>query len=36
MNEWDFAYLVDVPDRKVVREVNKEQLLSEYKIKAPY
>ena len=36
MNEWDFAYLVDVPDRKVVREVNKVQLLSEYKIKAPY
>ena len=36
INEWDFAYLVDVPDRKVVREVNKVQLLSEYKIKARY
>lgn len=36
INEWDFAYLVDVPDRKVVREVNKVQLLSEYKIKTRY
>jgi len=33
--EWDFAYLVDVPNRKVVREVDKEHLLSEYKIKLP-
>jgi hypothetical protein len=30
--EWDFAYLIDVPDRKVLREVDKEQLLSEFTI----
>jgi hypothetical protein len=34
--EWDFAYLVDISDMKVIHEVDKEQLLSEYKIKAPY
>lgn len=33
--EWDFAYLVNVPGEKVTREVNKEQLLSEYKIAIP-
>ena len=33
--EWDSAYLVDVPNAKVTHEVDKEQLLSEYKIKAP-
>jgi len=31
VREWDFGYLVD----KVVREVDKDQLLSEYKIKVP-
>lgn len=31
--EWDLAYLVDVPNRKVIRAVNKQQLLSEYKIR---
>lgn len=34
--EWDFAYLVDVPHTTVIHAVDKEQLLSEYKIKAPY
>lgn len=33
--EWDFAYLVDVPNRKILREVDKEQLLLEYKIMVP-
>src|SRR5208337_1377679 len=33
INDWYFAYLVDVPNGKVVREVGKDQLLSEYKIK---
>jgi hypothetical protein len=33
LKEWDVAYLVDVPNEKVVREVGKDQLLSEYKIK---
>jgi hypothetical protein len=31
--EWDVAYLVNVPSTKVMYEVGKEQLLSEYKIK---
>jgi hypothetical protein len=35
LKEWDLAYLVDVPNRKIAREVDKEQLLSEYKIKVP-
>jgi len=35
MKEWDLAYLVDVPDGKVVRELDREKLLSEYKIKLP-
>lgn len=34
--EWDLAYLVDVPNRKVMHEVDKNQLLSEYKIKVRY
>ena len=34
--QWDFAYLVDVPNTKVMRQVTKQQLLSEYKIKVPY
>ena len=34
--EWDLAYLVDVPNEKVMHEVDKQELLSEYKIKAPY
>jgi hypothetical protein len=35
LKEWFLAYLVDVPNGKVVREVDKDQLLSEYKIKVP-
>jgi hypothetical protein len=35
LKEWDVAYLIDVPNGKVVREVGKDQLLSEYKIKVP-
>lgn len=34
--EWDFAYLISFPSAKVVREVDKGQLLSEYQIKVPY
>ena len=34
--EWDVAYLVDAPNGKVVREIDKDQLHSEYKIKVPY
>jgi hypothetical protein len=34
--EWDVAYLIDVPSGKMLREVDKDQLLREYKIKAPY
>jgi len=30
---WDLAYLVDVPNKKVIREVTKAQLLTDYKIK---
>ena len=33
--EWDFAYVMNVADEKIVREVDKDQLLSEYKIKVP-
>jgi hypothetical protein len=33
INDWYLAYLVDVPNTKVLREVGKDQLLSEYKIK---
>jgi hypothetical protein len=33
VNIWAVAYLVDVRNEKLVREVNKEQLLSEYKIR---
>jgi hypothetical protein len=36
LKEWDFAYLVDVPNGRVAREVGKDQLLSEYKVKVPY
>jgi len=35
LKEWDVAYLVDIPNGKVVREVDKDQLLSQYKIKVP-
>lgn len=35
LKEWDIAYVVDVPNGKVVREVGKDQLLLEYKIKVP-
>jgi len=35
-NEWDFAYVVDVSNKTVVRELEKEQLLSEYEIKVPH
>jgi hypothetical protein len=34
--EWDFAYVVDVPNKRVVREVDRNQLRSEYKIEVPY
>jgi hypothetical protein len=33
VKEWEVAYLVDVPNGKVVREVGEDQLLSEYRIK---
>lgn len=33
LKDWYMAFLVDVPNGKVVREVGKDQLLSEYKIK---
>ena len=33
VNRWDVGYLVDVSKTKVLREVGKDQLLSEYKIK---
>jgi len=32
LKDWDFAYLVDVPNRKVIRTVDRAQLLLEYKI----
>lgn len=32
LKEWNFAYLVNVPNGKILREVDKEQLLSEFKI----
>jgi hypothetical protein len=32
LREWNLAYLVNVPNREVLREVDKKQLLSEYKI----
>jgi len=35
IKDWDIAYLVDVSNKKVVREVDKDRLRSEYKIKAP-
>lgn len=35
VKEWNVAYLIDVPSGKVLREVNKEQLLTDYKIKVP-
>jgi hypothetical protein len=36
LKDWGIAYVVDVPKGKVVREVSKDQLFSEYKIKVPY
>jgi len=33
LKDWTMAFLVDVANGKVVREVGKDQLLSEYKIK---
>jgi hypothetical protein len=35
LREWNFAYLVNVANGKVLREVDKEQLLSEFKITVP-
>jgi len=35
IKEWDLAYLVDIPNGKVIREVDKAQLFTEYKIKVP-
>jgi hypothetical protein len=35
LKEWNVAYVVEVPNRRVLRELDKEQLLSEYKIKTP-
>ena len=33
IKEWNVAYLIDVPSRKVLHVVDKERLLSEYRIK---
>lgn len=33
IKDWDFAYVVDFPNKKVVRELDKDKLFSEYKIR---
>jgi hypothetical protein len=35
LREWFLAYVVNVPNGKVIRELDRDQLLSEYKIKVP-